>query len=429
MPSFTAPMGHVSHSLDRLHQRPENVRRDSSLLSLGSGSTHHAPIQPPHFPQEPSSSSRNRSRSPSKISHKGHVKLHVAETVVLVHPPETKLEVLGEGVVHQVSQPQEDTVLNGQLEVIMDKPRVARSIRVELVVSCRLQIPGENHWHDREIFTRCVEIGNVDDGEDESQGIKLEKGSQRFEFSIIVPATLATYDRHPLGRILPVIRATVEGFPVQSSHHHHPSFNLFSGMGMGMGMGMGIGKQRDSRSRNRSRPSSRPSSRAPSPNRVPRNGSSSGLPRNGSSSNLMNLPRTGSTSHFRQDLFDASTWTAASTTSSPLTSPGLEPPEFETGDVAFPLPTPTELKPLKGQLFAEKILVVASNPNSTDGEGLTSLSLQKTGRLAGVGDWQLSLTSDAVSSSRCPSDRLSEADHSSSSSSLSSSIFLLGSSR
>jgi hypothetical protein len=114
---------------------------------------------------------------------------------------------------------------------------------------------------------------------------------------------------------------------------------------------------------------------------------------------MNNLPRTGSTSHFRQDLFDASTWTAASTTSSPLNSPGLtDPPEFETGDVAFPLPTPTELKPLKGQLFAEKILVVASNPSSSkDGEGLTSLSLQKTGRLAGVGDWKLSLTSDAVS--------------------------------
>lgn len=111
----------------------------------------------------------------------------------------------------------------------------------------------------------------------------------------------------------------------------------------------------------------------------------------------MNLPRTGSTSHFRQDLFDASTWTATSTTSSPLNSPGLEHPEFETGDVAFPLPTPTELKPLKGQLFAEKILVVASNPSSKDGEGLTSLSLQKNGRLAGVGDWKLSLTSDAVS--------------------------------
>lgn len=399
MPSFAAPLSHVSHSLDRLHQRPENGRRDSSLLSIASGSNNHHAHAPsvPHYPDE-RSSSRQRSRSPSKISHKGHLKLHVAETVVLVHPPETKLEVLGEGIVNQVSQPQEDTVLNGQIEVIMDKPRVARSIRVELVVTCRLQIPGENNspWHDREIFSRCVEIGNVDDEEDESQGIKLEKGSQRFEFSIIVPATLATYDRHPLGRIVPFLRATVEGFPVQTSHHHHPSFNLFSGMGMGMG----IGKQRDSRSRNRSRPSSRPSSRAPSPNRIPRNGSSTHLPRNPSSSNLMNnLPRTGSTSHFRQDLFDASTWTAASTTSSPLNSPGLtDPPEFETGDVAFPLPTPTELKPLKGQLFAEKILVVASNPSSSkDGEGLTSLSLQKTGRLAGVGDWKLSLTSDAVS--------------------------------
>jgi hypothetical protein len=77
-----------------------------------------------------------------------------------------------------------------------------------------------------------------------------------------------------------------------------------------------------------------------------------------------------------------------------MASPGLE---LEHGDVAFPLPTQGEIKPLKGSLLAEKVLVVAANPSSKDGEGLTSLSMQKNGRLAGVGDWKLSLTSDAVS--------------------------------
>ena len=434
MPSFAAPL---THSLDRLHQRPESSSRRESLLgggllhvgssssnshyhgsssSTGGGSTTHGLVggNAGHGGRiaDPSPSSRQRSRSPSKISHKGQIKLHVAETVVLVHPPESKLEVLGEGIVNQVQQPQEDKVLNGQIEVIMDKPRIAKAIRVELVVTCRIQIPGETHWHDQEIFTRMVEIVGGDAGDrtpDESSpaaggGIMLEKGSQRFEFSIIVPATLATYDRHPLGRILPMLRATVEGFPQPASHSsHHASFNnLFSGMGIGKPRG-------DSRSRNRSRPSSRPpsrpGSRAPSPNRIPRNGSSTNLPRNPSTGHLPS--RQGSTtSYFRNPALDLGlpssdhpTWMerhigAPSTPSSPMASPGLE---LEHGDVAFPLPTQGEIKPLKGSLLAEKVLVVAANPSSKDGEGLTSLSMQKTGRLAGVGDWKLSLTSDAVS--------------------------------
>jgi hypothetical protein len=422
MPSFADPL---SHSLDRLHQRPDhtNVRRESllgggSILGVGGGSSTgaHSNIGfgPNRVPDNTSSSSRQRSRSPGKLSHKGHLKLHVPETVVLVHPPETKLEVLGEGIVNQVQQPQEDTVLSGQIEVIMDKPRIAKAIRVELVVCCRLQVPGENTWHDREIFNRMVEIvggesdAMIEEGDQHGvagggRGIKLEKGSQRFEFSIIVPATLSTYDRHPLGRILPLLRATVEGFPVPASHgHHHASLNnLFSGMGLGKPRG-------DSRSRNRSRPESRPSSRpgsrAPSPTRIPRNGSSSNLPRNSSVGHVPPVRQGSTSSYFRQGELhtpasDLPSWLnamGASTPSSPMNSPGAT--ELEQGDVAYPLPTQGELKPLKGQLLAEKVVVVASNPTSSrDGEGLTSLSLQKNGRLAGVGDWKLSLTSDAVS--------------------------------
>jgi hypothetical protein len=304
------------------------------------------------------------------MSSKGHLKIHCQSYVVLVHPPETQLEVLGEGIVQQQAQPQEDTLVDGRLEIIMDKPRIAKAIRVELVVACRLQIPGETVWQDKEIFHRMVEIGN---SENEADGIRLEKGSQSFEFTIIVPATLATYDRHPLGRITQTIRATVEGFPQITAHHS--SLNLFSGIG--------FGKQRDrsragSRSRNQSRASSRPGSRATSPVRLPRNGS---------------------TSHFRTDLFENNHHHNAGSSSlhtSPLPTPSLDGLP-ESGDIAFPLPTSQEIKSLKGQLYAERLLIVAANPSSNYGEGLTGLNMQKSGRLAGVGDWKLSLTSDAVS--------------------------------
>lgn len=326
-------------------QMPGNTRRDSSMSVGRAGG---------RSDQRGDSSSRHRSISPSKISHKGHLKIHIQGFVVLIHPPEQKIEIAGEAPDSQAVQPQEDTLLEGRLEIVMDKSRTAKAIRVELIVTCRLQLPGEIQWQDREIFNRMVEIGN---SSEESEGITLEKGSQTFEFAIIVPATMATYDRHPYGRVSQTLRATVEGFP-QQVVHHHSSFNLFSGMGIG-------GKRDRSRAESRSRAGSRPSSRAPSPNR---------------------LPRTGSTTQFDTQLSHRS-----GNHSNP-TTPGLD-----EQDIAFPLPSAGEMKPLKGTLQTERHLIVAGNPSSNYGEGLTSLSMQKSGRLAGVGDWKLSLTSDAFS--------------------------------
>lgn len=373
--------------------RDRRTERNAELAGYGNGGVGH---QYHHGARDGERLSRGdfgtrlRSSSPHKISSKGQIKIHVQEHVVLVHPPETKLEVLGEGIVQQAAQPREDTVMNGTLEVIMDKTRMAKSIRVELAVSCRLQLPGDTSWREKEIFNQAVEIENTPaeftGGAGQQQGIKLEKGSQSFEFSIIVPANIATYDRHPLGRIVPTIRATVEGFPAAPSHSQNPLNNLFSGIG--------IGKRDRSRaeSRNRgmgSRDTSRPGSRATSPTRLPRNTSAN------------HLPRVASSNHFRQDLFDAHWASKASGTSShahssPVSTPGID-GEFDHGDVALPLPSHAEIKPLKGDLVAEKVIIISANPNSDYGEGISSLTLQKSGRLAGVGDWRLSLTSDAVS--------------------------------
>lgn len=81
------------------------------------------------------------------------------------------------------------------------------------------------------MFERGVEVLGGD-----AEGIWLEKGSQRcvglqdfpqkkadrnsFQFSILLPATLATHDYHQFGRISYMLTARVEGIPSSSSITH-----------------------------------------------------------------------------------------------------------------------------------------------------------------------------------------------------------------
>ncbi|KAJ9110664.1 hypothetical protein QFC19_001493 [Naganishia cerealis] len=336
--------------------------------------------------------SRGRSRSPGgHVSHKGALIIHIPSYVILVRPPG-----IGEN-----NAPRDDTVLDGQLEVIMEKPRMAKSIRVTITATCRLQIPGEPIWQEANIFERSVEIaGNNADG---TPGIKLEKGSQRFEFHLILPSTLATYDRHPMARLTHNIKAVVEG--INEKPVHSP-FALFGGIGKG--------KQKE-KSRGRSRPGSRatsPSSgqRTPSTNRNGLalrthtasfdrhlNSLGGGLPSPGLSSSRDTPPPTPfGYSH------DHSGSYATLSSLNPSYTPSYSIPEHadyvsvpmsRENSVAFE--DEPEIKPLRGHLSTERHLIVAANPFEANTPN--NLSIIKTGHLAGVGDWKLSLQSDEFS--------------------------------
>ena len=101
--------------------------------------------------------------------------------------------------------PTDDTVLSGTLEVIMKERKRCQSIHVGVQSVCRLYM-GARGWEEDGIFERGIEVLG---GQEE--GIWLEKGSQSFTFSILLPATLAVHDRHQFGRVSYIITATVEG--------------------------------------------------------------------------------------------------------------------------------------------------------------------------------------------------------------------------
>jgi hypothetical protein len=309
--------------------------------------------------------------------------------------------------------PREDTVLDGQLEVIMEKPRMAKSIRVSITATCRLQLPGETTWQEATLFERSVEIaGNNPDG---TPGIKLEKGSQRFEFHLIVPSTSATYDRHPQARLTHNLKAVVEG--VHEKPAHSP-FALFGGIGKG--------KQKE-----KARGRSRPGSRATSPSGGQRTPSTS------TSRNTMGLrshaasidrhlnalghpspngvPSTRDTpppTPFGYSHDNSGSYTTLSSLN-PSYTPSYSIPEhadyvsvpMSRDNSVAPVDDDSEIKPLRGHLSTERHLIVAANPFEANTPN--NLSIIKTGHLAGVGEWKLSLQSDEVSP---PTFILSQAD-------------------
>ncbi|WVQ68116.1 uncharacterized protein L199_006322 [Kwoniella botswanensis] len=155
-----------------------------------------------------------RSSSPGS-SAKGTMKIHVpAWGVALVRPPRAlDLHPLEAGS-STLEPPCEDTVLSGSLEVIMKEPRRVKAISVGVQSVCRLHMGAGRGWEDDGIFERGVEVLGQGEGD---EGIWLEKGSQSFSFTIILPATLATTDFHSFGRVSYILTARVEGIPSSTS--------------------------------------------------------------------------------------------------------------------------------------------------------------------------------------------------------------------
>lgn len=345
---------------------PPSMAAGPSSRSSISGSGSRSSAVDRHLPkdiiEEEEAAKRATMRpSTSGTSGKGVATMHLTSPVVLVSP-------LGPG--EDTSGPRADTVLDGTLEVQMEKPRIAKSIRVSLVCMCRLQQPQTEEWQEKIIFERSVEIG----GEGEEGGIRLERGTQTFGWSIILPATIAVYDKHPTARISHVLRAVVEGEAQPTT-----TFSIFGGIGKGKGRSSSRANSPGGRSKSRpgsrapspppahtSRSKSRPSSRAPSPHRSPRH---SLVPVGGSEPDLGQLI-----------VEAAADRVGRSRTPQPPGTP--------------PLIHPGDIKPLRGNLVAERHIVVAANPSSI--EHLRNYSFNKTGTLAGVGEWKWSLQSDAL---------------------------------
>ncbi|BEJ15975.1 hypothetical protein CspHIS471_0505800 [Cutaneotrichosporon sp. HIS471] len=151
-----------------------------------------------------------RTSSTQPQSKAGSLSIHVPGWgIALVRPPrQYDLHPLEVGGASR-EPPAEDTVLTGTLEVIMKERRRVRAISIGVQSVCRINMLGSRGWEEDGIFERGVEIlgGDLEDG------IWLEKGSQSFSFSILLPATLATHDYHAFGRVSYILTARVEGMP------------------------------------------------------------------------------------------------------------------------------------------------------------------------------------------------------------------------
>ncbi|CAK9780388.1 hypothetical protein CC85DRAFT_326457 [Cutaneotrichosporon oleaginosum] len=159
--------------------------------------------------------------------------------------------------------PRNDFPFRGELEVTLPPggARRCKSIRVGLRTVITLDLGQGRRFEEDVLFERKVEIiGSTGDG------IWLEEGLQRFDFTIIVPADLASHDWHTNGVISHVLYAEVEGLPDPHGMVRSASSNSLFGLRKG------------GRSASRPPPSSRGSSPAASPplSPVPRNASFSG---------------------------------------------------------------------------------------------------------------------------------------------------------
>ncbi|KAK8854833.1 hypothetical protein IAR55_003572 [Kwoniella newhampshirensis] len=338
-----------------------------------------------------------RSSSPQPHSAKGTLKIHVpAWGVNLVRPPRTlELHPLEQGGAER-EPPTEDTVLAGALEVTMKERRRVQAISVGIQSVCRLYM-GQRGWEEDGIFERGVEILSGD-----AEGIWLEKGSQSFSFSLLLPATLATTDYHQFGRVSYILTARVEGVPASTSFSSifkgSPVPNLnpeIPNVGdferviarsdkIATASTGGLG----SRGGNASRES------------LLGLGNMSLEDQNGGASAIAvgeGSPSFGGLYTRRQSM-DINTSPRIPPLNLNSGSPGVE--EDRRSEILMASPKERSEKTgwLKGDLFASKHVLVHAVPSSTG--GVSVLDLRKEGFVNGLGTWRFSASSDvfAISS-------------------------------
>ncbi|OCF42751.1 hypothetical protein I317_03482 [Kwoniella heveanensis CBS 569] len=351
-----------------------------------------------------------RSSSPQGHSGKGSLKIHVpAWGVALVRPPRSRdLHPLESGGV-ELEPPCEDTVLSGALEVTMKERRKVQAISVGVQSVCRLHMGAQRVWEEDGIFERGVEVLAAE-GE---EGIWLEKGSQSFSFSLLLPATLATTDFHAFGRVSYILTARVEGIPASTSFTS--MFKVSSPPILDHTI-----PHRGDFERVIARSDKLAAAASSSASSAAASGSSSGSPgpvtRRGSSS--MGIGLSGLTlGESPAPIDDASAIAVGegspslrglytrrhSSDISPRIPPlALSPPT--TGAVSksrspslssHTSPKSDKSEWLKGDLFASRGLVVHANPSRSG--GVTQLELRKEGFVDGLGSWKFTATAEVFS--------------------------------
>lgn len=147
---------------------------------------------------------------------KPKLKLHVPNYgMIYLPPPDTSAS--GESV-----EPRDDAVMYGELELTLPMgygTRRCKAIRVGFRTVLTLDLGSGRKFEEDVLFERKVEIigSNAD-------GMELFEGSQRyvhaydvadsrFQFTIIIPANLASHDWHTNGVISHILFAEVEGQP------------------------------------------------------------------------------------------------------------------------------------------------------------------------------------------------------------------------
>ncbi|ORY31277.1 hypothetical protein BCR39DRAFT_527254 [Naematelia encephala] len=180
--------------------------------------------------------------------------LHVpAYGAVLMNPPdETYLQPTPD----QDKPPRNDQVLQGHLGITLPAGggrRRCKSIQVGFKTVTKLDLgPGRMSEVDT-IFERKVDFPTS------GEGIWLDEGSQGFEFTLILPATLAPHDWHGNGVVIHHLHAKVEGLPNPAKTVANQS--IFSSFGRSKSPAVSRrGSRTTSSSRSRSRIRSRPAS-------------------------------------------------------------------------------------------------------------------------------------------------------------------------
>ncbi|WVQ86014.1 hypothetical protein IAT38_008182 [Cryptococcus sp. DSM 104549] len=324
-----------------------------------------------------------RAVTPQHTGGKGVLKIHIANwDLSFVKPPRSPGLTPVRIDPSAREPPTEDTVFSGALEIIMKERRRAKSISVGVHSACRLDMGAGRGWEEDGIFERGVEVmGGT------SEGIWLEKGSQSFGFSILLPATLATSDTHEFGFVGYILTARVEGVPYPSSIF---PFNL-SSVPPALDPtipNIAVFKRLMDRSSSRSSRTSPTSPRSPSPTRAsPRTGDSRyGGPTGGASGGTSN-GREGSAPpnglYHRSQSRDINLPSASPGPSSPRNSPSTENP---------PAPPADQPEWLKGDLWTSRYLVIHANASETG--GATSLNMRRHGYVDSLGVWKYRVAAD-----------------------------------
>ncbi|WVQ81909.1 hypothetical protein IAT38_004036 [Cryptococcus sp. DSM 104549] len=341
-----------------------------------------------------------RSSSPQPASGKGTLKIHVpAWGVALVRPPRVlELHPLESGSVER-EPPCEDTVLSGALEVIMKERRKVQAISVGVQSVCKLHM-GQRGWEEDGIFERGVEVlsGNED-------GIWLEKGSQSFGFTILLPATLATTDGHAFGRLSYILTARIEGIPASTSFSAFfkstattamldpeiPRVEDFEAV-IARSDRVAAGLNNRSRSGSMTSPMARAATSRESLLQLrdmsleDASDEASAIAVGEGSPSIVGL-------YTRRQSSDV----APSQHPPPLSPQSLDENERPLGLSSPPLSTQKTEKAgwMKGDLCASRELVVHANPSRTG--GVTQLDLRKEGFVDGLGSWRFSASADTFS--------------------------------